>query len=87
MSGYSQVGNKSLKQLNRDNAAQHGTHSGDAGGAPYKTVGELVRWLSNHNSGREVIYGRQRYDTNTLMRKLREEPDQEAEAKEMTYQG
>lgn len=25
---YQQVGNKSLKQLNRDNAAQHGTHSG-----------------------------------------------------------
>lgn len=28
MSGYSQVGNKTLRQLNRDNAAQHGTHSG-----------------------------------------------------------
>lgn len=27
MSGYSQVGSKSLRQLNRDNAAQHGTHS------------------------------------------------------------
>lgn len=27
---YQQVGSKTLRQLNRDNAAQHGTHSGDA---------------------------------------------------------
>lgn len=28
MSGYSQVGSKTLRQLNRDNAAKHRTHSG-----------------------------------------------------------